>query len=52
MKLEQVLDILNTDTKFKNRQKRLFKRILDIDESITLEKICKIINLFDESEEN
>ena len=47
MTLEKVLEILKTDKKFRSRQARQLKRILLIDESITLERICKVIDLFD-----
>lgn len=46
MTLEKGLEILRTDKKFRSRQARVFKRILSIDESITLERIYKIIDLF------
>jgi hypothetical protein len=46
MTLEKALEILGTDKKFRNSQTRKFKRILSLDESVTLERIFKIIDLF------
>lgn len=46
MTLEEALEFLRTDKKFRNRQARQLKRILSIDESITLERIFKVIDMF------
>lgn len=49
MTLEKGLEILSTDKKFRNGQIRVFKRILSVDEDLTIERIYKIIDMFDEA---